>query len=267
MLSLDISMQNYYANLRLLAEFDFRCLHELVVFPLKLFIVIIEVSIKYFMIKTPIILVNFKNYSSTLGKSGLELARALDKVASKSNVSLVLALNPVVLEAYARELKCPVIAQHVDPVSPGSHTGKVTCESIKLADCDGTLVNHSEISMIDEEIKKVLTNCKNNQLQTFLCVDSLDEAKKFTLFDPTFFCYEDPNLIGGDISIASENPEEIKKMCDFLEVPVLVGAGIKTSLDVKKAMSLGADGILVASAITKAVDPIKAFEELLNGFN
>ena len=56
-------------------------------------------------------------------------------------------------------------------------------------------------------------------------------------------------------------------MCDAIEVPVLVGAGIKTSLDVKKSLSLGADGILVASAITKAADPIAVFKELLSGFN
>ena len=219
------------------------------------------------MIKTPIFLINFKNYSSTLGQSGFDLARKLDEVAKKSHVSLVLAVNPVVIDSYARKLDCAVISQHVDGVMPGPSTGSIVAESLKLADCDGSLIHHSEKLLTDEEIVKSIEACKRNYLQSFLCVDSLEEARKFTVYEPTFICFEDRDLIGGDVSVASSNPHEIKEMADFLEIPVLVGAGIKTSLDVKKSLSLGADGILVASAITKATDPVAKFKELLSGFN
>jgi len=219
------------------------------------------------MIKTPIFLINFKNYSSTLGQAGFDLALRLDKIAKKSHVSLVLAVNPVVLDSYARKLECAVISQHVDGVMPGANTGSIVAESLKLADCDGSLIHHSEKLLTDQQIIQSIEACKRNYLQSFLCVDSLEEARKFTVYEPTFICFEDPDLIGGDVSVASTNPHEIKKMTEFLEIPVLVGAGIKTSLDVKKSLSLGADGILVASAITKALDPVAKFKELLSGFN
>jgi len=219
------------------------------------------------MIKTPIFLINFKNYSSTLGKAGLDLAMALDKIAKKSHVSLVLAVNPVVIDLYSKQLDCAVISQQIDPFKPGACTGRVIAESLKLANCEGSLVNHSEIPMGQEDVIKVLNSCKQNFLQSFLCVESLEEARRYTMYDPSFICFEDKSLIGGNVSVASENPTEIKEMAEALEVPVLVGAGIKTSLDVKKSISLGADGILVASAITKSNNPIEAFKDLLSGFN
>lgn len=219
------------------------------------------------MIKTPIFLINFKNYASTLGQAGLDLALKLDEIAKKSHVSLVIAVNPVVIDSFASKLSCSVISQHVDPFTPGACTGSIVAESLKLADCEGSLLNHLEKQLSDEVIIKSLDACKRNFLQTFLCVESLEQARKFTVFEPTFICFEDRALIGGDVSVASSNPHEIKEMADYLDIPVLVGAGIKTSLDVKKSLSLGADGILVASAITKATDPVAKFKELLSGFN
>ncbi|MEM3370067.1 MAG: triose-phosphate isomerase, partial [Candidatus Micrarchaeia archaeon] len=50
------------------------------------------------------------------------------------------------------------------------------------------------------------------------------------------------------------------------KIPVLCGAGIKNSEDVRIAIELGARGILVASGITKAKDPKTATLELIKGF-
>jgi triosephosphate isomerase (TIM) len=46
---------------------------------------------------------------------------------------------------------------------------------------------------------------------------------------------------------------------------VLCGAGVKTGKDVRRAMELGADGVLLASGVTLAADPEKALLDLLEG--
>jgi triosephosphate isomerase len=78
---------------------------------------------------------------------------------------------------------------------------------------------------------------------------------------------EPPELIGTGISVSKAKPETITSTVEAVrEVgfsgPILVGAGISTGEDVKKAMELGANGVLVASAVVKAKDPYEKLKEL-----
>ena len=50
------------------------------------------------------------------------------------------------------------------------------------------------------------------------------------------------------------------------EIPLIVGAGVKNSMDVKISQDLGAKGVLVASGVTKADDPEAAVRDLCSGF-
>ena len=59
--------------------------------------------------------------------------------------------------------------------------------------------------------------------------------------------------IGSGLGV--RNPHAIALICDRLTVPVLLDAGIGTASDATLAMELGCDGVLAASAITRATDP------------
>jgi thiazole synthase len=59
--------------------------------------------------------------------------------------------------------------------------------------------------------------------------------------------------IGSGLGI--RNPHAISLICERLSVPVLLDAGIGTASDAALAMELGCDGVLVASAITRATNP------------
>lgn len=59
--------------------------------------------------------------------------------------------------------------------------------------------------------------------------------------------------IGSGRGIA--NPEAIAMIAERAKVPVVLDAGIGTASDAAIAMELGCDGVLVASAITRAQDP------------
>ncbi len=60
--------------------------------------------------------------------------------------------------------------------------------------------------------------------------------------------------IGSGLGI--RNPHAIALIASRLEVPVLLDAGIGTASDAALAMELGCDGVLAASAINRALDPV-----------
>ncbi|WP_433793342.1 thiazole synthase [Actinoplanes sp. CA-252034] len=59
--------------------------------------------------------------------------------------------------------------------------------------------------------------------------------------------------IGSGLGIS--NPHHIELIVQSVDVPVVLDAGIGTASDAARAMELGCDAVLVASAITRADDP------------
>jgi thiazole synthase len=60
--------------------------------------------------------------------------------------------------------------------------------------------------------------------------------------------------IGSGLGIS--NPHHIRLIRGTVDVPVILDAGIGTASDAVLAMELGCDGVLIASAITRADDPV-----------
>ena len=61
------------------------------------------------------------------------------------------------------------------------------------------------------------------------------------------------------------NPHAIALIAERLSVPVLLDAGVGTASDAALAMELGCDGILAASAINRALDPVLMAEAIRDG--
>jgi thiazole synthase len=59
--------------------------------------------------------------------------------------------------------------------------------------------------------------------------------------------------IGSGLGI--RNPHNIELLCEAVSVPVVLDAGIGTASEAAQAMELGCDGVLVASAVTRARHP------------
>jgi thiazole synthase len=60
--------------------------------------------------------------------------------------------------------------------------------------------------------------------------------------------------IGSGLGIS--NPHHIRLIRQSVDVPVILDAGIGTASDAAQAMELGCDGVLIASAVTRADDPV-----------
>lgn len=62
------------------------------------------------------------------------------------------------------------------------------------------------------------------------------------------------SLIGSGMGVA--NPANLELICRRAEVPVIVDAGIGTASDAVIAIELGASGVLLNTAVSKADDPV-----------
>ncbi|NPA75314.1 MAG: triose-phosphate isomerase [Euryarchaeota archaeon] len=221
------------------------------------------------MLKTPVILVNFKLYSQASGKNAVRLAKLLDSFAEESGVSVSVAVNALDFSAVSEAVNIPVFLQHVDAVEFGAHTGRINVELAKEHGAAGVLVNHSERRMRIADIEHVVSHAKQVGLTTVVCTNNPAVSGAIAALRPDFIAMEPPELIGGNVSVSRARPEAITETIEIVrkisDVPVLVGAGVKTGDDVRKSIELGAVGVLVASGITKAKDPKKAIEELAGG--
>ncbi len=206
----------------------------------------------------PIIVVNFKTYKQ--GKNAIKLAKAIERV--KKDIIIGVQVNDIYEITKITRLK--VFSQHVDYFAPGRNTGYIIPEAIKKDKAIGTFLNHSEHRLNYETLKKTIKRCKKINLQTAVFANSLKEAEKIQKLKPTYLIYEPPELIAGKISVSRSKPQVISNIKKKLKMKFLVGAGIHTSEDVKIAMKLGASGIAVSSAITKARNPEKKLRELID---
>ncbi len=220
--------------------------------------------------RLPMIVLNFKTYTDILGKRGWDLAQRFAGIADETGASIVLCPATPDLAHVAKLVHIPVFSQHVDAVEPGQTTGWMPPETLLEAGAAGTLINHSERKVAWEEMAKSVPRCRELGLEVIACADDVVEAETLAKLSPEYIAIEPPELIGGDVSVTTANPEIITKAVDRIraanpKVTVLCGAGVKTRKDVARALELGTSGVLLASGVVKAKDPEKALRDLVKG--
>lgn len=222
------------------------------------------------MIKTPVIVVNVKTYAEATGKKALEIAEIMDKVSRETGVSMAIAVQAADIRMISEKVSIPVFSQHIDPIKPGSHTGWTLADAIKEAGAVGTLINHSEHRLKLADIDECISIAKSINLVQIVCSNNISTSKAIAALNPDFVAVEPPELIGGDISVTTANPEivsgtveEVRKINK--DIKILCGAGVKNGKDVEKAIELGTDGVLLASGVVKAKDKEKVLRDLASG--
>ena len=218
--------------------------------------------------KFPVLVVNFKNYPQSQGRNGIKLAIELEKAAKESGRSLAIAPPAPILMKVSEAVEVPGLAQHGDPVPASSTTGFLPPEAIKEAGAVGSIINHSEHKIPHEKVREVVNKLHELGMFSLACADTPDEASKLAPFAPDAIAVEPPDLIGTGISVSKAKPEVVVDGVKAVHsvdkrIRVLCGAGVSSGEDVAKAIELGAEGVLVASAIVKAKDPFSKALEML----
>ena len=197
------------------------------------------------------------------------LFRALKSASEESGITMVAAPQAADIYRIQDQISLPIFAQHIDPITPGGHTGSNLIETLIEAGISGSLINHSENRMKLADIDEVIQLCKQNDIESCVCTNNIATSKAIATFSPDAVAVEPPELIGTGIPVSQAQPEVVEDSVKGVKsinkkIKVLCGAGISTGDDMKAAMDLGADGVLLASGIVKAENPKEALLDLVS---
>ncbi len=208
------------------------------------------------------LIINLKAYEAGVGNNIEHFRNRLSELDEEITNKIVICPQTVDILRLKNE-KIDVFAQHIDDNSYGSYTGSNLGNALKEAGITGTLINHSEKRLSKSEIESRVKTAKELNITSVVCAQTPEECGEYSKYKPDFLAYEPPELIGGDISVSTANPdlieEAVRKSGD---ISTLTGAGIKSKEDVKKSIDLGCEGVLVASGVVKAKKPEKVIKEL-----
>ncbi len=171
----------------------------------------------------------------------------------------------------ARTVAIPVLGQHTDATPPGATTGFVPAEALRAAGARGSLVNHSEHPLAASEVEATVRALAHAELAAVVCARDAAAARRLAAVRPPYLAVEPPELIGGDRSVSTARPQVVVASVRATHAVspathVLCGAGVRDRHDVARALELGSEGVLVASAVALAREPRRAIAELLRGF-
>ena len=214
-----------------------------------------------------LVVVNFKTYETAHGIAAEELARAMASIETDARMIAVVSafdLSAVVDAAP----KLEVWTQHLDPIGFGSNTGWLHPDTAISRGASGTIINHAEHKVSLEHVAMILDSVPED-FTVCACAANIEEARALTALQPDYVAVEPPELIGGDISVTTADPDIVISTAAAISeinenVGILCGAGVKNGADVAMAIQLGTSGVLLASGVTKVADPVSALADLVS---
>jgi triosephosphate isomerase (TIM) len=225
------------------------------------------------------LIINTKNYPEVAGKRIDAFLRATKESSpfSKGRSAVYLSL-PAFYIGYASESfpSLKLLAQHLDSKAAGSTTGYLIPEIAKASGALGSLINHSEHRLEDSQhIAELIARLGNLKMKSVVCARDIEEVRRLTPLAPDFIAIEPPELIGSGNAVSKVRPDVIIESRKVMEefrptnaaTKLLCGAGIVDEVDARTAIELGADGILVSSAVVKSKNWKSKIESLLRGIN
>ncbi len=213
------------------------------------------------------IIINMKNYPEILGPGSVELAKAAERVARQTGATIIVAPPGAMVALVAASVSIPVFSQTVGSEQGPKSTGGFVPEAVKGAGASGTLLNHSESPKTLRELRRLVPRAKRLPLSVCLCGATAARAVSLAALGPDHVAIEPPALIGSGVAVSKARPELVSDSVSKLRGSgfrgkILCGAGIVTGEDVRRAMELGADGVLVSSSVVKAGDWASKISEL-----
>ncbi|MCS3922128.1 triosephosphate isomerase [Methanococcus voltae PS] len=199
----------------------------------------------------------------------MQIAKYAEKVSEESGIEISVAPQFTDLRTIVEKTNIKVYSQHMDAIKPGSNTGKILPEAVRSTGAVGTLINHSERRLLLSDIEELITKSKELKLESVVCTNNIGVSKAVSALAPNYVAVEPPELIGSGTPVSKANPQIVEGTVSAVHdinknVKVLCGAGISKGEDVKSALELGAEGVLLASGVVKAKDVEKSIRDLIS---
>ena len=154
----------------------------------------------------PLFLLNLKTYPGALGSGAERFGRLLEETGKELGVAVAIAPAAPDLGRLASALSIPVIAQHVDAIGAGAHTGSVPPEAVAQVGGWGSLVNHSEHPIPEPLAAETVRRLRTLSLIAVVCARDVSAARRLATSTPPYLAVEPPELIGGDRSVSTARP-------------------------------------------------------------
>jgi len=218
-----------------------------------------------------LIIINCKNYLEVAGEKIVELSEIAKDISNSNNVQIMIAPPQNSLFYLSQFVKLPLICQHIDYEKIGATTGFIIPELAKSYGASGSLINHSEHRIEYEVIQNLVERLRQLNMTSIVCASSSQEVGKFARLHPDMIAIEPPELIGTGKAVSKVNPsiitESVKEAGKYSDnIKVICGAGIVDKTDIKSAINLGSQGILLASGLIKSDAWKDKLIELCAGF-
>ena len=215
-------------------------------------------------IRVPFFETSVKNY--IYGDPVLEMARAADAAAVKYDVD-VLFITPYTEIRRIRE-QCPhliLLAPYMDTLRPGRGMADILPEALKAAGAQGVVINHCERPMTLSAIRKTIERANELDMLTFVCADTINEAKAVAQFHPDIINPEPTELIGSgqasDMSYVMEAINAVKAIDPAIMVEQ--AAGITTAQQIYDFIMAGSEAAGSASGILNSSQPLELLDEMV----
>ena len=216
-------------------------------------------------IRTPFFETSVKCY--IYGDAVLEMALAADAAAVKYDVD-VLFILPYVEIRRIRE-RCPnliILAPYMDTLRPGRGMADILPEALREAGAQGVVINHCERPMTLSAIKKTIDRANELDMFSFVCADTIDEAKAIAQLHPDVINPEPSELIGSgqasDMGYVMEAINAVKA----IDPNILVeqAAGITTAQQIYDFIMAGSEAAGSASGIINSPNPLALLDEMVS---
>ena len=215
-------------------------------------------------IRVPFFEIGIKNY--VYGDQVLEVARAAEEASIKYDIDVMLITPYTEIRRVSEKCrKLIVLAPYMDTLHPGRGIADVLPEAILAAGAKGVVINHCERPMTLSAVKQTIDRANELDLLSFVCADSISEARAIALFHPDIINPEPTELIGSGKSCSMEYVMQSINVIKEVSGDILIeqAAGISNCQQVYDFIFAGAEGIGMASGIFKAPDPLKMIDEAI----
>ena len=203
------------------------------------------------------------------GKTLVEMAKGLEKLAKKYDIDVVLDIPDTEIYNVAKNVdtkRVHVYSQHMDSIPVGRGMGRTLPEALKEAGAVGVMLNHAEHKLTLEEIEKAIKRADELGLATMVCADSIEEVKAIAKLAPNILVAEPTELIGTGKPADKEYVDAVIKVIKEInpDIKPFPSAGISKGEYCYNIIKAGSSASGCSSAIAKAQEPLKLAEEMIS---
>lgn len=216
-------------------------------------------------IRVPFFETSVKNY--IYGDAVYELAKAADRAAIEYDVDVLFIAPYTEIRRIAENTeRLIVLAPYMDTLRPGRGMADVLPEALKAAGAQGVVLNHCERPMTLTQIKTCIDRANELDMLSFVCADTIAEARAIAELHPDIINPEPTELIGSgkasDMSYVMEAIRAVKAIDP--NIMVEQAAGITTAQQIYDFILAGSEGAGAASGIIRAANPHALLNEMVS---